>query len=109
MATQTPKYHLYASRNLTAPDGVTYSLIPTHGRYILILTDKTPPDGFSLIPDGTALTDEESAWKVRCAVEINSRYLQENENEYAEFFDEFLDALSNELSIEKQKIGEQPK
>lgn len=98
------KYRLYASRNLTVPDGVTYSLIPTHGRYILALTDKKPNDEFTLVPEGTPLTDEESAWKVRCAVEINSRYLQENEQEYAEVFGAFCDTLEKELAEEKKKL-----
>lgn len=102
------QYHLYASRNMAVPDGV-YSLIPTHGLYILILTDKTPPEGFTLIPDGTPLTEEERAWKLHSAMEINSRYLQEHKDEYAEFLNGFASALEKELSIEKQKIGEQPK
>lgn len=104
MTEQTPKYHLYASRNLTVPKGVEFSLVATHNRYILVLADEKPGGEFTLVPDGTPLTDEERAWKMRSAAEINARYLQEHEQEYSELFNGFCDSLEHALAEEQKKL-----
>lgn len=99
MKTEQPNYNLYASRNLKLPEGVDFSLIPTHNRYILILTDKTPPDGFTLVPESTPLTDEEKAWKSEC--------LRKNEHadEYTELLTDFCNSLEQALKTEQEKLS----
>ena len=83
-----PNYNLYASRTLKLPDGVDFSLIPTHNRYILILTDKTPPDGFTLVPESTPLTDEEKAWRNACLRKIVEKKIKANVDFMNEHADE---------------------
>ena len=104
-------YNLYASRTLKLPDGVDFSLIPTHNRYILILTDKTPSDEFTLVPESTPLTDEEKAWKGECLrkivekkIKANVDYMNEHADEYTELFSGFCDALEKELKDEQEKL-----
>ena len=106
-------YNLYASRNLKIPDSIDFSLIPTHNRYILILTDKTPPAGFTLVPESIPLTDEEKAWKSECLrkivekkIKANVDFINEHADEYTELFSGFCDALEKELAKEKKKAGE---
>ena len=106
-------YNLYASRTLKLPEGVDFSLIPTHNRYILILTDKTAPDGYTLVPETTPLTDEEKAWKSECLRKIvekkiraNVDYMNEHAEEYTELFSGFCDALEKELAEEVKRAGE---
>lgn len=106
------KYNLYASRTLKLPDGVNFSLIPTHNRYILILTDKTAPDGFTLVPEATPLTDEEKAWKGECLrkiveekIKANVDYMNEHADEYTELFSGFCDELEKQLKGEQEKLS----
>lgn len=106
MSEQTPKYHLYASRNLAVPDGVEYSLIPScsGGRYILLYTDKVLENGCKQLDESVNLEPEERAWLTSVKSAVNNRYLQEHEQEYAEVFGAFCDTLEKELAEEKKRL-----
>ena len=108
--TEQPKYNLYASRNLTVPDGVEYSLIPScsGGRYILLYTDKVLENGYKQLNESVNLEQEERAWITSVKIAVNNRYLAEHESEYAEAFNEFANALEQALAEEKKKLGEVP-
>ncbi len=106
--TERPKYNLYASRNLTVPDGVEFSLIPScsQGRYILLYTDKVLENGYKRLDESVNLEQEERAWLTSVKLAINNAYLKEHEQEYAEAFNEFANALENALAEEKKKLSD---
>lgn len=106
--TEQPKYSLYASRNLTVPDGVEYSLIPMcgGGRYILLYTDKKLGEGYTRLEDSIALEQEEKAWLTRVKITVNARFMQQHAQEYSEFLSDFCDSFEKQLAEEKKKMGE---
>lgn len=106
--TEQPKYSLYASRNLTVPAGVEFSLIPTcsNGRYILLYTDKPLGGGYTRLDDSVKLEQEERAWLIRVKLTINSRFMQQHAQEYSEALTDFCDALEKELAEEQKKSGD---
>ncbi|MCH5315467.1 MAG: hypothetical protein J1E81_06105 [Eubacterium sp.] len=109
--TEQQKYYLYASRNLTVPDGVEYSLIPMcgGGRYILLYTDKELGDGYTRLEDSIALEQEERAWLTRIKITVNARFMQQHAQEYSELFSDFCDNLEKQLAEEKKKLGDKKK
>lgn len=110
--TETKPYKLYAVKTNAIPDGalkdIEFSLIPTcsNGRYCLIFTDKQLPEKFREIGAEVPLSDEERKFVAQCKATVNSRYMRENETEYAELLSEFCEKLSEELEVEKKKMGE---
>lgn len=104
--TEQTKYRLYASRNLTVPDGVEYSLIPSccGGRYILLYTDKVLENGYKQLDESVNLEQEERAWLTSVKIAVNNRYLAEHEEEYTELFNGFCDSLEKELAEEKKRL-----
>lgn len=104
------QYKLYASRNLQAPSGIEFSLIPccSNGKYILIYTDKQLDNSYKEINPNTKLEPEERTWLAECnaelvrkKIETNVNTMKENEEEYATMLNKFCDKLAEELKVER--------
>lgn len=95
------KYHLYASRTQQVPNGVEYSFTPSHKKYTLVYSDKEV-QGFTLIPEDTPLTTEETAFIAKAKLAINAKYMSDHKDEYAEFLTGFLERLEIELAKAKK-------
>lgn len=100
------KYRLYAGKTTTVPNGVEFSLLPTHNHYLLVFCDKPLGKPFVEIPEGTELTDEEKKWLLECKISVNARYMQEHKDEITDGFNLLLEAVEKELKAEQKKVGE---
>lgn len=103
------KYHLYAIRTADLPQGALkgfqYSL-QANNRYVLIYYDQTLESPYRAVADGVKLEKDEQEWLIKCKTEINTKFMRENETEYAEVLNSFAEALEKELAEESKKVGE---
>lgn len=102
------RYRLCASTSLNIPEGIKYSFVPSHMKYSLIYTDMSDEDlrniGYIAINEADVkLNAQESTWLIQCKLNINVRYMRENEAVYAEQLDKFLDVLEKELAATEAK------
>lgn len=109
MTEKSPKYKLYAIRTADLPQGALkgfqYSL-QANNRYVLIFTDQMLASPYKAIADGVKLEKDEAEWLIKCKTEINTKFMRENETEYAEVLNSFAEALEKEFAEESKKVGE---
>lgn len=99
------KYQLYASKCLDVPHGIKYSFVPSHLGCLFVYSD-TEPIGkaeFKLIPENTPLSSEVQAWLSRTKMAIDVKVMRENQKEYANFLNSFLDNVEKELKQQANK------
>lgn len=103
------KYHLYAIRTADLPQGALKDfqyLLQANNRYVLLFTDQTLDKPYRAVADGVKLEKDEQEWLTACKTEINTKFMRENEMEYAEVLNSFAEALEKELAEESKKMGE---
>ena len=110
--TEQPKYKLYAiyTKHLAKDElkGFEYSLV-ANNRYALVISMEELNEPFRELPDDIELNEDEKRWKAECECKIteakikqNVSYMQEHEDEYSEFLNQFCDRLTEELEKEAQ-------
>ena len=96
-------YKLYATKTGEIPDGVEFSLRPCNTDYLLVFTDKELKKPFVEIPPETELTEQEQAFVTRCKAIINKRHIDEHEEQYFGFMNDFNDNLDRAIKEAKSK------
>lgn len=78
-----------------------YTFYSVESGYMLVFSDKTI-EGFTLVPDEKTnrLTSDERTWLRRCKTEVIKKSLKENQKEYTQLLNSFLDQVENELEKE---------
>lgn len=107
---ETKKYVLYVSEIQPIPDGVVYSLVPSHREYMLIYTDNglQEKDGFVPLDEKEVTNRQEREWLTQSKFEINVKYLREREAEYSSAMNDFLNLFEKELEKLTNAKKEEP-
>ena len=104
---ENKKYKLYATKkipeNFFKKNATIYTLIPSHGLYLLAYTDKILDEAFKEVPEVTPLSDEESTWLLNCKMEIASKAMSINSEQYIEVLRMFTENFKKELQKEARK------
>lgn len=83
-----------------------YSYVGFGRKYALIYSKEELQAPYVAIPEETKLEPDERQFVVGCKLQINAKYMRENESELADGLDELLTALETELKAEQDKVGE---
>lgn len=105
MSDRRRAFHLYAGRLQNIPDGIDYSFIPSHHKYLLIYTDADMTGKRFVMQDEEQvglLNREEREWLRRCKDDINSKYLRENEEDISEALIQRLASIEDDLRMQKE-------
>lgn len=98
------KFKLYAGRTLEAPKGVKYSFIPSHMQYLLLYTDNNPGENFVKVSEDL-LSREEHEWLLGCKYAVNSAAVQNNQQAYTNYLNNFLNEVEKALTEEQDKLN----
>lgn len=103
---EVQKYKLYVGKVQIIPDDIKYSYVSGHNRYMLVYSDKEPEGKFTELPDKLLkdLTQAEKEWLLACKLEINAKFMKDNEQQSLGLIENFLDNLEKELKKETAKI-----
>ena len=94
------KYLLYVGKYQTLSKEIRYSFYDSDVNELLILTEKDPPSGFIPVPDShlSFLTKAEQTWLLACKLKLNGEAFKENEKEFSEYTELFLETLEKALN-----------
>lgn len=103
-----PKYKLYVGYVQEVPEGVKYSLVPSHLLYMLIYSDvqPEPKENFAELDEEANFKDmseEEKIWLMKSKMQVNVAYMNDHKEEYIDGFDAWLDAFEKELKAERAR------
>ncbi len=98
-------YKLFVARYRKLPEDIRYSFYDSDAKELLILTENDPPSGFIPVPDShlSFLTKSEQTWLLACKLKLNGEALRENEKEFSEYMELFLETLEKALNELKRK------
>lgn len=103
---EVQKYKLYVGKFQIISDEIKYSYVSGHNRYMLVYSENIPEGKFVELPDELLkdLTQAEKEWLLACKIEINTKFMKDNEKQSMGLIENFLDNLERELKKEKAKI-----
>ena len=98
-------YQLFVGRYQNLPENIKYSFYDSDVRELLILTENDPPSGFIPVPEShlSFLTKAEQTWLLSCKLKLNGEAIRENEKDFSEYTELFLETLEKALNELKRK------